>query len=108
MLMIIFCLFVLVGGSIVHEIEQKKLEAKLRRARRMNIRSNKRRNNLSYVIQTNNNVSEKRKGPGRPEKIIPIQFQLSRSSQLIGSASKHDDLVEMILILVLYCFINFC
>lgn len=117
MLMILFSLSVLVGGSMVHERELKRLEAKHRSARRMDIRRNKRRSNLSSVIQIENNVLDKRKGPGRPKNnICPTSkamnfirsvFQFSGSNQFISNDSKYGDLVKVISILMLYYFIYF-
>jgi len=68
---------------MVLERELKKWEAKLRRARRMNIRRNKHQSNLSSIIRIENNVSETRKGPGRPKSNV-------------GSASKAMNFIQIV------------
>ena len=83
----------------------------------MDIRRNKRRGNLSSVIQIENNVLDKRKGPGRPKNNICLTSkamnfvrsvsQFSGSNQFISNDSKYGDLVKVISILMLYCFIYF-
>jgi len=88
---------------MVHENELEQLEAKFRRAKRKNIRCNSRRIDVSSISQTKDDVSKERKLPGRPNFFIPIQSQLSGSSQFISNNGEYDELIKMISIFVLCC-----